>query len=205
MSSAYTVLWAKEFRDEVCRAGDEGKPLTVLFGGAHQSCPSLARAGVTSGDIVFPVFVQNGLLHIIAAAVAKEFIGIEAYLREHLRLETAGVPEHQIRETIETKLGSLGHRMRYVCGAEVLLVERSSPIRFDMLVPPEKLEEVLFCPRKGPQAGLNHIESGKLKSAISLQGNVRRMCPQTARLFSELTGLDRTYETNRICTEGAVG
>ena len=190
MSSAYSVLWAKDFCDEVRKAGDAGKPLTVLFGGMHQSCPSLARAAIAEGDIVFPLLVHKGALHIISGAVVKNFIGVEAYLRDHLRVETADVPEYRLRDAIEPKLGPLGHRMRYVCGIEVLLVERSTPIRFDVTVPPERLADIMFSPRKGPPAGLKHIEDGKLKSALSLQGNVRRLCPETAAMFSDLTGLE---------------
>jgi len=119
----------------------------------------------------------------------KKFIGVEAYLRENLHIETPEVPDYRLRETVESKLGPLGHRMRYVCGVEVLLVERSTPVRFDVVVPSEKLGEIMFCPRKGPPAGLRHIEDGRLKSALSLQGNVRRLCPETARMFSVLSGL----------------
>src|ERR1700704_3727224 len=116
MGSAYTVLWARDFCDEVRKAGDEGKPLTVLFGGSHQSCPSLARAGIGEGDVVFPLQVHKGVLHILSWAVAKKFIGVEAYLREHLHIETADVPDYRLKEAVEAKLGPLGHRMRYVCG-----------------------------------------------------------------------------------------
>jgi len=191
MPDAFTVLWTKDRCQEIRKAGEEGRLLTVVFGGDHQSCPSLRRAGITRGDVVFPLLVRDGRLHIVAGAVVNEFITLDAYLVEHLLLNRAlveGVPDHRLKEVLGP-LGIAGHRVPYGCGIEVLLVERSTPIRFDVIVPPENLETITFCPRKGPPMGLLHIETGKLKSSLSLQGNVRRLCQETAAMFSELVGL----------------
>jgi len=186
MSNVFTVLLTREFCNEIGKAGDHGKPLTVLFGGIHRSCPSLERAGIVPGDVLFPLQVYQGNLHIIARAVAKEFLTIERYLKECLGYENTSVPEY------EKKFGPLGHKIRLgVCGIHALVMEQSTPIRFDVVVPPEKLESVKFCPRKGPEMGLRGIKDGKLKSAISLQGFIRRLCPETANMFSQLVGVER--------------
>ena len=191
MSDAFAVLWTKEHCQEIRKAREEGQALTVLFGGEHQSCPSLVRAGISPGDVVFPLMVQRGELHIIAAAVAGKFISLHSYLTEHLMIPSAqieGVFDHRLREVL-APMGVAGHRLPYGCGIEVLLVERSTPLRFDLVVSPERLETIRFCPRKGPPMELRHIRDGRLTSSLSLQGNVRRLCPETATMFSELAGL----------------
>lgn len=191
MSDAFTVLWTKEHCQEIRKAGEEGQALTVLFGGEHQSCPSLVRAGISARDVVFPLMVKSGELHIITAAVAGSFISLHSYLTKHLMIPSAqieGVFDHSLREIL-TPMGVTGHRLPYGCGIEVLLVERSTPLRFDLVVSPERLEIIRFCPRKGLPMELRHVRDGRLTSSLSLQGNVRRLCPETAAMFSELAGL----------------
>lgn len=191
MSDAFTVLWTKEHCQELRKAGEEGRALTVLFGGAHQSCPSLARAGISPGDVVFPLMVKKGELHIIAGAVTGSFISLHTYLTEHLMVPSVhveGVLDHRLRGSL-APLGITGHRLPYGCGIEVLLVERSTPIAFDIVVSPEQLETIRFCPKKGPSMELRHIADGKLKSSLRLQGNIRRLCPETRNLFAALVGL----------------
>jgi hypothetical protein len=191
MSEAFTVFWDRNSCRELRKAGEEGQPLTVLFGGIHQSCPSLKRAHISHGDVVFPIMVHRGELHVLARAVIKEFISLQSYLSEHLKLPPAeidGLPEYRVGEVL-TRFGITGHRVPHACGIEVALVEHSTPLRFDVVVPSASLEKITFCPRKGPPIGLQHIEDGKLKSSLSLQGNVRRLCEETAAMFSELVGL----------------
>ena len=191
MSDAFTVLWTKEHCQEIRKAGEEGKPLTVLFGGNHQSCPSLARAGLRRGDFVFPLLVREGILHIVAGTVVNEFISLDSYLVEHLllnRAELEGVPDYRLKEVLQ-RFGIAGHRVPYGCGIEVLLVEHSTPIRFDVVVPAENLESSIFRPRKAPPMALRHVKDGKLKSSLSLQGNIRRLSEETAVMLSKLVGL----------------
>jgi hypothetical protein len=174
------------------KAGDEGKPLQVLFGGVHQSAPSLKRAGVGRGDILFPVSVHKGALYVLAGVVMGDFIELAEYAVNHLGLDSSsitGLYEYQIQELIQKQCGRLGHRLPYGCDIEVALVDRSTPLKFDRAVAPEQLSEISFCPRKGAPVGLKYIKDGKLTSALSLHGNVRRLCAASAKLFADLVGL----------------
>jgi hypothetical protein len=192
MKNAYTVLWARHHCARLKKAGEVGRQLEVLFGGVHQSAPSLKRAGIKPGDAVFPVSVYQGSLYLLAGAVIREFVSLDEYAVSQLGLErraVAGLDEYQLKQLIAEKCGELEHRAPYGCGTEVALVECSTPLRFDVIVPPERLPDIKFCPRKGAPISLRHIEDGKLTSAISLQGNVRRLCSDSAKLFSELVGL----------------
>jgi len=192
MNEGFTVLWDQNSCRELRKAGEEGQPLTVLFGGIHQSCPSLKRAGIRSGDVVFPLMVRDGTIHVLAGAVIKDFIPLISYLVEHLRFErneVEGLPEYRLHEVFK-RYGISGHRVPDACGIEVALVERSTPLRFNVVVPPGDLEAIRFCPRKGQPLGLRNIQDGKLKSSLSLQGNVRRLCPESFEMFAGLVGLE---------------
>jgi len=188
MANAFTVLWTNDHCQWLKRCGDEGKNLTVMFGGVHQSAPSLKRAGIVDGDQVFPVRVLKGQLYIIARLIAGEFISLEEYTVEHLNLpakDVLGLHEFQIMQLIQEHWPDLGYRMPKGCGIEVLLGSSGSAIHFDLIVPPVILENLTFCSRKA-RMKLKHVENGILKKSISLQGNVRRLCPESADDFHQL-------------------
>jgi hypothetical protein len=192
MTSAYTVMWAQERCNQLRNAGEEGRPLTALFGGVHQSAPSLLRARIGQGDIVFPVSVRKGAVLLLAGAVVSRFVTLAEYAIAHLgidRSQVEGLHDYAIKELLAARLGYLGHRSPYGCGTEVALISKSTPLRFDNPVPPHRLKDVRFCPRKGEPLGLKHCVDGKLTSAISLHGNVRRLCDETSAFWKELVGL----------------
>src|SRR5262249_26042494 len=150
--------------------GEEGKPLQVLFGGIHQSAPSLKHAGIGHGDFVFPVSVYKGSLYVLAGVVVDKFVGLADYAVNQLGLDedsVLGLDEYRIKELIRNCCGELGHRQPYGCGIEVLLTEWSTPLRFDVVVPGDKLGDVTFCPASGAPMGLKHIKDGKLTSGVS--------------------------------------
>ncbi|MBX7224055.1 MAG: hypothetical protein K1Y36_29335 [Blastocatellia bacterium] len=195
MPHGFTVMWAKDQCVKLQKAGEAGKPVTVLFGGIHQSAPSLKRAGIESGDVVFPLWVNQKNLYVLTGVVVEELIDLSAYAVNQLGMdpvEIEGRPEYAIKQLIGEKFGYLGHRSPYGCGIEVFLVERSTVLRFDNPVPGDQLSAIRFCPRKSPPAGLLHVDEGKLKSNVSLSGNIRRLCPETARSFARLVGLENS-------------
>jgi hypothetical protein len=53
MKTGYTVLWARDHCAALKKAGEEGKPLQVLFGGVHQSSPSLKGSGIETSCSVW--------------------------------------------------------------------------------------------------------------------------------------------------------
>lgn len=194
MPTGFTVMWSREHYLALQKAGDSGKALQVLFGGTHQSAPSLKRAGIVSGDIVFPVAVSQGTLYVLAGVVVGTFTTLLDYTTHDLglpRVELEGLIEFDLLEYIQQRCGVLGHREPYGCSIEVARAATSTPLRFDNAVPSEQLERITFCPRRGEPLGLKHVKEGKLTSPISLHGNVRRLCPETTALFAELAGLDQ--------------
>lgn len=187
-------MWSREHCLALQKAGDSGKALQVLFGGTHQSAPSLVRAGIVAGDIVFPVSVYRGELYVLAGVVVGEFTTLKDYTTHELGLPGTDVEElieFDLVDQVQQRCGALGHREPYGCSIEVLRATASTPLRFDNAVPSEQLERITFCPRRGEPLGLKHVKDGKLISPLSLQGNVRRLCPETTTLFAELAGLSQ--------------
>src|SRR5688500_2604680 len=178
MPEAYTILWTGDYCRSLKKAGDAGKPISVLFGGEHLSAPSLRRFGVEPGDCVFPIMVQKGLLYVLAGVIVDRYIDLKDYAVEHLGIERSalvGLHDYQIKQLIVERCGELGHRMPYGCGTEVALTESSTPLRLDRVFPAELLSHIQFCPRRGKPVGLNHVKDGKITTSVSLQGCFRRL------------------------------
>lgn len=83
MSNAYVTLWTKARCAWLRQVRDRG-PLFVLFGGPHISLPSMAQVKV--GDTVFPVWVSDGKLRVIARMQVGRLITLAEYAREYLQL-----------------------------------------------------------------------------------------------------------------------
>src|SRR5262245_18322599 len=110
MTSACTMLWTRAHCTALRKAGEEWKPLQVLFGGIHQSAPSLRHAGVGHGDLVFPVTVYKGILYVLAGVIVDRFVELIEYAVNHLGLERSsvvGLHEYQIKDLINEQCGQL--------------------------------------------------------------------------------------------------
>lgn len=188
MTKSYTVLWTNDHCQRLKKAGDEGKKLNVVFGGIHLSAPSFRKARVESGDFVYPLRVYKGTLFVVARLKIKTYISLEEYVVQFLGLsaeEISGLYEYQIKELVGSKFPCLGQELPYGCGIEVLLGEEGTPIRLDNAVLPAQLEAITFCSKRGRQ-GLKFIENGRIKNTLSLQGNIRCLCPESAKYFEGL-------------------
>jgi hypothetical protein len=74
MSKCHTILWTNDYCRKLKRAGDIGKPLSVLFGGCHQSQPSLSTFGVVPGDYLLVIRVEKGRLFLVAGMQVREYV-----------------------------------------------------------------------------------------------------------------------------------
>ena len=63
--------------------------------------------------------------------------------------------------------------------------EEGTPIRLDVMVPPDLLERLRFRSRKR-ERGIKHIENGRLKNVNSLQGGIYRLSEQSELEFETL-------------------
>jgi len=118
MSNAYVTLWTKARCGWLRRVGDRG-PLRVIFGGPHTSLPSLANLRV--GDTIFPVWICDGQLRVIARMQIGQLTTLSEYVREHLHMEPARLPVGPIGHEFPEQHPELGHRAPLGCIEQVAI------------------------------------------------------------------------------------
>ncbi len=174
MPDSFTTLWSADRCKLIPQHHMEGTSLTVLFGGPHTSEPGFRRAGVKAGDYIYPLRVKQGIAYVIARMRVKEILPLEAYIERNPDL-FAGVERSPWPSVTFDNYARLHPAVRVLaptCTEEAVLGDESTPIRLDVAVPPEMLGRLRFRSQRG-ERGLKHIQDGRLKSAITLQGIYR--------------------------------
>ena len=186
-ASAFTLLWANDYCKRLKKAGDEGRELRVLFGGSHQSQPSLTKYGVGPGDYVYPIRVQRGALFVISRLCVERFVSVGQYLAQ-----TLAPPEEyrrlhvwELSDRLWADHPELGHLIPWGCLVEVALGSEGFPMRFDRAVPPEIVQELRYISTRGERA-IKHLDGGLIKSCVSLQGGVYRLSNASAALLERV-------------------
>jgi len=182
MGDSYTTLWSNDRVQQIKKYQQEGSRLEVLFGGPHSSEPSFSRYGVKEGDYIYPVRVYKGILYVMARMRVKRLISLAEYIEQYPQV----FAHCEISPWPTITLGNylaLHPEKQYLaptCTEEVAVGEEGTPIRLDVMVSPDLLERLRFRSRKR-ERGLKHIEDGRLKSVISLQGGIYRLTEQSAQ------------------------
>ncbi|RYD27594.1 MAG: hypothetical protein EOP86_24300, partial [Verrucomicrobiaceae bacterium] len=171
MSHAYTVLWNAERMGIAKKHGIAGRGIEFLFGGPHTSQPSFIKAGVMAGDVVYPVMVRNGMVHILAQVVAGRTVTVEEFIEAHPQLYP---PERQaLCPSLTLDAGVALHpwlrALNWSCSDHVLLAQWSSSLGTGTVLPSPMLERLTYCSRKA-ERGVKGIVDGRLTTIISLQG-----------------------------------
>jgi len=189
MADSFTTLWSTDRCKLITQYHLEGTSLSILFGGPHTSEPSFRRAGVKAGDYIYPLRVKQGIVHVIARMQVKEIVPLEAYIERNPDL-FAGVERSPSPSVTFDNYVKLHPEMRILaptCTEEVVLAEESTPIRLDAAVPREMLERLRFRSQRG-ERGLKHIQDGRLKSVITLQGIYRLSQGSAGEIAGLVTG-----------------
>ncbi|MFJ5234703.1 hypothetical protein ACIQBJ_32995 [Kitasatospora sp. NPDC088391] len=168
MSNHFTVLWTHWTCRELQRAGLTGQRPPVAFSGVHTSLPRWA--GARPDSEVYAVHVKGGVLHL----VSRMRVLAPADDRPCCR-----TPDGHGRWSL---LGEGG------CGAEAVHLD-ATPVRFDTTVPGADLADLTWCNQRGKVRQLKHVEDGRLRSAVSVQG-FYRITADTADRFAALSGDD---------------
>lgn len=182
MEDAYTTLWSNDRIQQIKKYHQEGARLEMLFGGPHSSEPMLSRYGVKKGDYVYPLRVIKGVLYVIARMKVKCIISLEEYIEQYPHIFAQCEKSQWPMMTFEKYL-TLHPEKRYLaptCTTEVAIGEEGTPIRLDVMVPRELLENMRFRSLK-KERELKHIKDGKLNSVVSLQGGYYRLTEQSAQ------------------------
>ncbi len=170
MAESYLVLWTQDRVRDLKRAGDGGKPLQVLFGGVHLSCPGYTNHGVVQQDLVYVVSVRAGRLYLLGRMKVRDILPVDEYREKHRPLLGPDAPLHA--------------RQCDGCLSEALLGVEGTPLRFTRGVPVEVLERLRFRNKRGEERGVQ-LENGRFNSG-TIQGHVMRLAPGSARDFEAL-------------------
>ena len=172
MVDSYTVFWSNHRCQALERHG-LGARLTVLFGGPHLSQPNFRRAGVNEGDFLYPVRVLSGSLYVLGRMRVRQLISLE---------------DSQTGATLDTYLQRYPQWrwLQESCTNEVVVGQDGTPLRLDLVVPPDLLERLTFSSRRKERT-LKHVQDGRLTYTISLQGIYRLSEPSAAELAELLT------------------
>jgi hypothetical protein len=181
MSNAYVTLWTKARCGWLRRVRDRG-PLRVIFGGPHTSLPSLVNLRV--GDTIFPVWICDGQLRVIARMQIGQLITLSEYLREHLHMEPARLPRGPIGPEFPEQHPELGHRAPLGCIEQVAIGIEGTPFNFERSVSPQDLPLLRFGPKPGKEKPLTGLKDGRLSSVYSFHGHVRRASQQTSKILT---------------------
>lgn len=172
-----------------------GAPLTMTSGGPHLSAPSFVRAGVRPGDIVIPIQVKDGRLHVIAAMRVTELLQVEEFVarRPDEFLAAKAHPEFQrLLPHLETHhqqafwlvrlwLGSRAD-LAAVCPGEVtelVLGERVLPISLTRAAPPDDVLRLRWQSGRRPERAIRHLTpEGRIQRSLTLQG-IYRLTPES--------------------------
>jgi hypothetical protein len=189
MTDSFTTLWTNDRCQLLRQHKQEGRILSILFGGPHTSQPGFRRATVKEGDYIYPVRVKQGVLYIIARMRVRQILSLEDYIQLYPDVFTGCELSQWPSVTFENYL-KLHPEMRYLaptCTDEVILGSEGAPIRLDRTVPPEVVEALRFRSQRR-ERGIKHIVDGRIKNVISLQG-IYRLSEKSAEEFDRLLQL----------------
>ena len=183
MSEAFVVLWSLERCRWLKKVRDTG-PLEVIFGGPHTSQPSLDS--VSEGDVIYPICVQSGTLHLIARMTVQSLVPPEEFVQMRWGISRPqGRMWDEVFRECQISRASVGHRLPITCCDIAAVGQSGSDIRFDRTFPGELLESLRFGPTPSKERPLSGVADGKLKSSLTFQGHVRRLNFVSAELFDE--------------------
>ena len=197
MSDAYTSFWSKERCRLMREHAQDGRTLTVLFGGEHQSEPGFRRFGVKNGDDIYPITVSAGVLYLLGRMRVRRLLSIEEYIAENP--ETFAGYESAYAEALTFYNWQKAHPeygyLAPTCTSEAALGEEGTPLGLMVPVPSDVLEGLRFCSQRG-ERGVKHVIDGRLKSIVSIQGGTYRLSEASARQFEAV--LAGVYDLARI-------
>lgn len=186
MSDSFTTLWTKDRCRLLRQFNLVGTTFDALYGGPHTSEPSFTRAGVKSGDYIYPVWVNRGILYLITRMRVQKILPLKAYIESvpDVFLGCERSPWDSLTFENYLKLHPEKRIFAPTCTDEVVLGEESAPIRLDVAVPPSVLEQLRFRSQKR-ERGLRHLVDGRITSVIGLHG-IYRLSKSSADQFAQL-------------------
>lgn len=173
MADAYTMFWTRERCDALRRLGWAGRPLETLFGGPHTSEPSFLRAGVRSGDTVYPIAVRAGVLFILGRTRVRRILAFEDFVKQRPDLFPPSFSEQLAFDDRFRAARQAIRALAPTCTDEAVECEDSTPLRFDLAVSPDLLARLRFRSQRRERDLHRHLRDGRLVQSMGVQGIYR--------------------------------
>ncbi|HCI80580.1 MAG TPA: hypothetical protein DHW02_12920 [Ktedonobacter sp.] len=183
MTHAYTIFWTYNRYNMLRQLGWTGRQIETLFGGPHTSEPSFIRAGVRTGDLIYPITVRAGVLYILARIRVRYLFSLDDYIRQHADIFSFSPPELPTQAFDRYRMAHPAvASLAPTCTDEVIECEESTPLRFDLTIPPELLVRLHYCSQRRERDLSKYLRDGRLVSSLAIQGIYRLSEPSACEL-----------------------
>ena len=185
--AAFTTLWTGDQCRRLAKAGVVGRPLALTFGGPHQSAPRFSRAGVAPGDLIFPVRVLDGRLHVIGRIRVGAIYSADAFVASQPDRFASIAPGEPAFVRLERWIAA-DPAIAALCPGEadeVVVAADATAITLDAVVPAESVRDLRWQSGRRPERPIKHLDGdGRITSTISLQG-VYRLAPPSVSILEK--------------------
>jgi hypothetical protein len=176
LPESYIVFWKKDKIDRILKNGDDG-PLSVLYGGPHQSQPAFGK--LRAGDVVFPFTMVDGVMYLIGRMVIEEIVNADEYLANALKIQPCGIMWDDYWNKHKSEVG---HKIPTTCADDAAIGSGSALQK--RAVPAEVAARIRVGPKPGAESPLK-MKDGKLLTT-GLIGYYRRLSEESAALLNDL-------------------
>ena len=178
---SYIIFWKKEKINRIIGNGDKG-PLTVLYGGPHQSQPAFGR--VSAGDKVYPITVIDGKLYLIGRMTIDSIVDAEGYLSSVLKIIN---PDHMWDIYWDKHKNEVTHKIPNTCADNAAVGSNGTGLSLRE-VPSDIASEIKVGPKSGQEKPLRS-QNGKI-STSGMIGYYRRLSFDSAALLDRVIGVE---------------
>jgi hypothetical protein len=189
VAHAYTIFWTQDCSNTLRRLGWAGRQIETLFGGPHTSEPSFIRAGVRPGDLVYPITVRSGVLSVLSLVRVRSMLRLDDYIEQHADLFSLNLAEPPTRAFDRYRIAHPAvASLAPTCTDEVIECEESTPLRFDLTIPPDLLARLHYRSQRRERDLSPHLRGGRLVSSVAIQGIYRLSEPCACELEALVLG-----------------
>jgi hypothetical protein len=173
------IFWAKKRIENYIKNGDKG-PLSVIFGGPHQSQPPFGKINI--GDTIFPITVVNGEMYILGRMEIEKIITEQEYIVNYLNNDINTENEMWDIYCYKNKK-TLTHKIPWNCVDDVAIGKNGSEI-IKRELPINKIDLIKLGAKEGQETPLK-IKEGKILTS-NLIGYFRRLSETSEKIFNEI-------------------
>ena len=173
---AYIIFWKKDKIKRILANGDAG-PLSVLYGGPHQSQPAFGK--VSAGSCVYPFTVMDGVLYLIARMTISEIVDADDYLANTLKIAN---PEYMWDTYWINHKNEVTHQIPTTCADAAALGSDGTSLRL-RAISAEIAAQLRVGAKPGQELPLK-AKDGKI-ATTGLIGYYRRLSAESAALLDE--------------------